>query len=87
MLGDQVDYGTAASWQPQASGIITDGRTIIQELLELRQVETHKQGYQADSSMDDDSSEGSFTSTTGHEDHNSRLLCSPVQPSPAQHQQ
>jgi hypothetical protein len=67
-----VDYGSEASRQPQASGIRTDGRTIIQKLLELCQVEVHEQGYQADSSTDDDSSEGSFTLTTGHEDHNSR---------------
>jgi hypothetical protein len=84
MLGDDVDYGTAASRQSQASGIRTDGRTIIiQERLELRHVETHQQQYQADSSTDDDSSEGSLNTTTGQGDQqqNSRLLSSPRQPS------
>jgi hypothetical protein len=84
MLGDNVDYGTAASQQSRASGIRTDGRTIIiQELLELRHVETHQQGYQADSSTDDDSSEGSLNTTTGQGDQqqNSRLLSSPRRPS------
>ena len=68
-----MDYGTASSWQSQASEIRTDGRNIIiQELLELRNEVTHQQGYQADSSTDDDSSEGSFTHP-GQEDQNSRL--------------
>ncbi len=77
MLGDDVDYGTAASRQSQASGIRTDRRTIIiQELLELWHVETHQQGYQADSSTYDDSSEGSFNTTTGqgNQQQDSRLL-------------
>jgi LAS superfamily LD-carboxypeptidase LdcB len=85
MLGDEVDYGTAASRQSQSSGIRTDGRTIIiQELSELRNVETHQQGYQADSSMDDDSSEESFTTTTAQgkqNSQNSRLLHLPMRPS------
>jgi hypothetical protein len=85
MLGDSVDYGTAASWQPHESEIRTDERIIIQELSELWQVETHEQGYQADRPMDDDSKEGSLISTTGQEDHNSRLLHSPKWPSSTRH--
>jgi hypothetical protein len=74
-----MDYRTASSRQSQASEIRTDGRNIIiQELLELRNEVTHQQGYQADSSTDDDSSEGSFNITTGQGDQqqNSRLLSS-----------
>jgi hypothetical protein len=83
MLGDKMEYGTASSRQSQASEISTDGRNIIiQELLELRNEVTHQQGYQADSSIDDDSSEGSFNITTGQGDQqqNSRLLSLPRWP-------
>jgi hypothetical protein len=83
MLGDEMDYGTASSRQSQASEIRTDGRNIIiQELLELRNEVTHQQGYQADSSTDDDSSEGSFNITAGQGDQhqNSILLSLPRWP-------
>jgi hypothetical protein len=70
ILGNLVDYGTAASQQYSVSEIRTDDSNIIQEHPEQQK----QQGYKAECSSDDDSSGGSIISND-QDDQNSRLFC------------